>query len=247
MRICKPAPGHIPMLRSLWKEVFGDEDAFLDLFFGTAFAHDRCLCAFEGESLAGMLYWLPCGNFAYLYAVATHPGHRGKGICRSLIDAAHRAIARQGFRGVLLYPQEEGLRAMYRKMGYLHETRIREFRCLPGGGAPALTQITAREYFGLRASLLPPDAAIQDSPYPELLESWQFYRGDGFLLAAVCRDNQLLAGEYLGPERMAPGLVAALGCEAGTFRCPGSEQPFAMFCPLAEQLSVPGYYAFPLD
>ena len=247
MRICNPLPGHIPMLRRLWKEVFGDEDPFLDLFFSTAYAPNRCLCAFEEDSLGGMLYWLPCGSFAYIYAVATHPDFRGRGVCRSLMEAAHGAICRQGFRGVLLYPQEERLRSMYRKMGYCHETRIRLLRYDAGRGSASPVPIGAKEYFDLRTQLLPPDAVAQGSPFPEMLESWSFFRGEGFLLAAIIRDRQLLAGEYLGPEALAPELLAALGCESGIFRCPGADQPFAMFCPLDENMPAPGYFAFPLD
>ena len=118
MTIRQPHSEEVPKLRRLWQLVFGDTDLFLDNFFACAYSPRRCLCATEGDALAGMLYWLPCGSFAYIYAVATHPDHRGKGICRALMDAAHAEILRQGYDGALLYPQEEGLREMYRKLGY---------------------------------------------------------------------------------------------------------------------------------
>lgn len=247
MRICKPLPGGTLPLRSLWKQVFGDEDPFLDLFFREAFAPDRSLCAFNTEELAGMLYWLPCGDFAYIYAVATHPNHRGKGVCRALMEAAHEEISRQGYAGAILYPQEEGLRAMYRKMGYLHETTLRELVCSAGGTPVALTQIPPVEYFRLRPGLLPPKALIQGSPFPELAESWDFYQCENALLAATVRNGTLLAAEYLGPEELAPGILKSLDAEAGVFRCPGGQIPFAMVCPLKEGAPLPDYFAFPLD
>ena len=61
------------------------------------------------------------------------------------------------------------------------------------------------------------------------------------------RDKELTAAEYLGPDTMAPGVLTALGCEKGTFRCPGGDLPFAMACPLTEKAPVPTYFAFPLD
>lgn len=247
MKICEPGTEHIPALRELWKLVFGDGDDFLDLFFGRAFAPDRCLCALEGGLPVGGLYWLPCDGYAYIYAVATHPDHRGKGICRRLMEAAHEAIRRQGYAGAVLYPQEEGLRAMYRKMGYDRETTIRELRCDAGGEPVVLTQIPSKTFFEERPQLLPPDALRQGSPFPELTESLHFYRGEGLLLAATVREGELLAAEYLGPEASASGILRSLGCEKGTFRCPGGDRAFAMVYPLAEDAPVPTYFAFPLD
>lgn len=247
MRISEPDTGLIPGLRGLWKLVFGDEDAFLDLYFRAAFRPERCLCATEGTGVTGALYWLPCGDLAYIYAVATHPDHRGKGICRSLMEEAHRRIRAQGYAGAILYPQEAGLRAMYRKLGYCHETAVRELRCAPGGEAVALEQISGEAYFEARKALLPPRSVAQGSPFPELTESLRFYRGAGSLLAAVPDGEKLVAPEYLGPEEMAPGILAALGCREGIFRCPGDGLPFAMVCPLREGALLPHYFAFPLD
>ena len=44
MTIDKPNADQIAGLRQLWKEAFGDEEAFLDDFFGTGFSPDRCRC-----------------------------------------------------------------------------------------------------------------------------------------------------------------------------------------------------------
>ena len=247
MEICKPAPEHIRPLRELWKLVFGDGDDFLDLFFGVAFAPERCLCIMDGDTAAGALYWLPCDSYAYIYAVATHPDHRGKGICRALMEKAHEEIRAQGYAGAVLYPQEAGLRTMYRKMGYDHETNIRELRCAAGGSAAALEKITAEAYFAERSALLPPDAIRQGSPFPEIMESFSFYHGEDILLAATVQQDTLMAAEYLGPDDQIPGILTALGCEKGIFRCPGEEIPFAMILPLTEEAQLPRYFAFPLD
>ena len=247
MRICEPESGHIQGLRQLWKLVFGDGDDFLDLFFGAAFAPKRCLCVLEGDTPVGALYWLPCENYAYIYAVATHPGHRGKGICRALMEAAHAAIRAEGYAGAVLYPQEEDLRTMYRKMGYHHETTVRQLRCIADGAPAELTRIPAEVYFAERSHMLPKDAIRQGSPFPELMEHFGFYRSEGILLAATAQGKDLLAAEYLGPEESAPGIITALGCERGTFRCPGGDIPFAMVCPLTEDAPLPRYFAFPLD
>jgi predicted GNAT superfamily acetyltransferase len=88
-------------LRRLWQEAFGDEDAFLDAFFQTAFSEDRCLCAMEGNTLQGALYWMDAQlhgqKWAYLYAVATALHSRGKGVCHTLMAAAHEKLEQAGY------------------------------------------------------------------------------------------------------------------------------------------------------
>ena len=90
MTVTTPDCRHIPELRSLWKTAFGDEDAFLDAFFSTAYSPDRCRCIIEDDGIQAALYWFDAScaghKFAYLYAVATDPAHRGKGLCRKLME-----------------------------------------------------------------------------------------------------------------------------------------------------------------
>lgn len=247
MTITHPHSDLLPQLRQLWKDVFSDSDAFLDRFFTLAYGEERCLCALEAGTVTGMLYWLPCGNYAYVYAVATHPEHRGKGICRGLMLEAHRRMAGQGFRGVLLYPQEEGLRAMYRKLGYTQETFLSQRRFRAGGAPAELTKISPADYFALRAGLLPPEGVIQESPFRELMEHLTFYSGGSFLLAAEDRGDDLFVPELLGDPGRAPGILSALGKQTGVFRFPGRDIPFAMFHSLTENGAAPSYFAFPLD
>ena len=71
-------------LKQLWKTVFGDPDSFIDTFFAVAFSPDRCLFFEDSGKIVSALYWFDCeyenGKLAYIYAVATHPEHRGKGL-----------------------------------------------------------------------------------------------------------------------------------------------------------------------
>ena len=115
MKIDFPAPRHMQQQRSLWQTAFGDTDWFLDCFFRTAYTPDRCRCILMDDRIAAILYWIDCTvqdqKLAYIYAVATHPDHRGKGLCRMLMEDTHRLLAQKGYAGAILYPQEEGLRA----------------------------------------------------------------------------------------------------------------------------------------
>ena len=80
MIIKSPEQKDIPQLRQLWRQAFGDTDAFLDIFFSTAFSPERCRCVLADGAVAA-LYWFSCQSdgqpLAYLYAVATSQKFRG--------------------------------------------------------------------------------------------------------------------------------------------------------------------------
>ena len=242
----------IPSARQLWKDAFGDDDAFLDTFFGTAFATERSLCIREGAQVLAALYWfdVSCDGrpFAYVYAVATDPAHRGKGLCRRLMARTRAHLAEQGYAGILLVPQEEGLIRMYAGMEYLPCTSVTEFRCESAGPAAPLRSLTRAEYARRRRELLPPGGVIQEGENLAFLETMaEFYEGPGFLAAVSVTENALHCPELLGNCEAAPGLLAALNCHQGFFRCPGSGKSFSMFCPLTADCPTPAYFGLAFD
>ena len=79
----------IPRLRELWYLAFGDDGAYVDNFFETYYKPERMLVLEENGVVQSMTAWFDTtfvvpgeGSFraAYLYAVATHPDCRGKGM-----------------------------------------------------------------------------------------------------------------------------------------------------------------------
>ena len=237
-------------LRKLWKISFQEDEEYLDFFFSSVYSPSRCRCITRDGKPAAALHWLDCScqgqRLAYVYAVATHPALRGQGLCRRLMDEAHTALAGQGYAGTLLVPAEEGLRAMYAKMGYRACGGMREFSC--SGGAPLpLRRVGPEEYAALRRRLLGPKGVIQEGENLLLLAQFhQLYAGDNLLLAAATQDGKLFVPELLGDPAAAPGVTAALGFPMGTFRVPGSG-PFAMFRPLREDTATPDYFGLAFD
>lgn len=247
-----PSPRHIPQLRQLWQTAFGDTDAFLDSFFHTAFAYDRCRCVLDGDRPCAVLYWFDCSvehqKFAYIYAVATHPDYRNRGLCRKLMADTHALLSDRGYAGAILVPQKESLRAMYAAMGYRDMGGRNTVTCAAGETAAAIRAIGAEEFAHLRRQYLPAGAVIQEQENLDFLsEQLQFYTGDGFLLAAYAEDGILHGAELLGNCSAVSGIVTALNCTGGSFHTPGYDTPFAMFHALAEAVSVPGYFGFAFD
>lgn len=252
MRIDYPSPDLIPALRGLWKEAFGDSDAFLDSFFTIAYAPDRCRCVVAEGGVEAALYWFDVfcrgQKFAYIYAVATASAARGKGLCRALMADTAALLKNSGYHGALLVPQDQGLQAMYGKMGYLPAASIDEFFCAAEDASLSLREITPGEYAALRPAALPEGGVELDGTDLAFLAAHaRFYTGEN-LLAAVSREEEhLRVLEYLGSRAGAPALIAALGRTEATIRTPGSSIPFAMYLPLTADCKKPNYFAFCFD
>lgn len=239
-------------LRQLWQASFGDTDAQLDSFFGTAFSPDRCHYLERDGVPVSALYWLPCAlenrPMAYLYAIATAEEMRGQGLCRQLLTQTHEILHRQGYAGAILVPAEPGLFALYKRFGYQVCCSCQEFSCAAGATSVGLQSLAADQYARLRAEYLPRGGVLQeDVTLRYLQEQAGFYVGDGFLLTAAIQDDALICRELLGDASVAAGIVRSLGCRQGTFRTPGAGRDFAMYLPFSEDCPIPRWFGLALD
>lgn len=251
MRIDRPTPDSVPALRRLWKAAFGDGDEFLDCFFTTAFSPDRCRCLWLEDRLAAGLYWfdISCRGkpMAYLYAVATAPEFRNRGLCRRLMADTHRHLSARGYAGAVLVPEGEALFRMYAGMGYRCCGTVSEFTCAAGDPV-SLRSIRREEYARLRRQYLPRGGVVQEEENLTFLERQaSFYTGPDFLLTARQEDGALVGLELLGNPAAAPGILGTLGLSQGRFRSPGDGKPFAMFLPLEDDAESPAYFGLAFD
>lgn len=253
MIIDKPRAFQLPALRVLWKEAFGDSEAFLDAFWQTAFAMERCRCVTVGDTVASALYWFDCsyseGRVAYLYAIATARSHRHQGLCRALMEETHRHLKALGYGVAVLVPGSRELFDFYQKIGYQFCSRISEFSCIASSESAELRAIGISEYAKLRRRFLPKDGIVQENENLEFLQTQAaFYAADGFLLAARQEKGILYGTELLGDTAAAPAIVRTLGCSEGRFRIPGTDMPFAMCFPLTDGvLTPPAYFGLAFD
>ncbi len=248
-----PAPEQYPILKLLWQAAFGDTEEFITAFFKKAFSPLRCRIARINGETAGMLYWFDVScrgqKMAYLYAVATHPKHRCKGVCRQLMADTHVLLNKQGYAAALLVPQTEALRNMYTAFGYRSCTTVSETFCACGDSPASIHQINCEEFARLRREFLPEGSVVQEGENLRFLGTQvRFFQGSDFLLAAQeTEEGTLFGAELLGSTAAAPDILTALGCSQGTFRTPGTKQPFAMWLPLAGNAAAPTYFGFPFD
>lgn len=122
-------------LRALWQESFHEAARPVNLYLRNAFRPENCLVALCEGKLASAAHLLPCrvllpgGETApahYVYAVATFPQFRGRGLVRELLREAERYGAARGDRFSLVLPADEGLISLYAKAGYLPYCSVQE-------------------------------------------------------------------------------------------------------------------------
>lgn len=247
MKIDYPKCGDVPKLRTLWKEAFGDTDAFLDLFFKTAFKPENALAVFEDDVAVSMLYWFDCEYcgemIAYVYAVATAEKYRGRGICSAVMESLHDKLKNRGYIGAILVPGSKSLFAFYGKIGYTNCGKVDYFECGASNEKARIRKIEKLQYAKIRRVLLPEFSVIQENVNLDFLETYaEFYAGEDFLLAARAENGKLLGVEYLGDKSKAADVVAALGCKCGDFMSPGNSVDFAMYYSLNKEKQLPPKY-----
>ena len=247
MTIDTPAKCHLPRLKQLWQEAFGDSEAFTDLFFAHGFSPERCLAATEAGRVLGALYWFDCEpGLAYIYGVGVFEAARGRGVGVRLMQAVHEHLRKRNYKGCILCPADGGLFGYYEKLGYTPCAPVRTLRCRAGVPVAA-ERPDAGRYAALRREMLPKGAAVAGGEAIAFLSAYAtLLAGDGFVANAVAEEDTAY-GELLGDPAAAPGITAAMGCRRGVFRTPGDDEGFAMFLLLEEGVTPPVYLGIALD
>lgn len=109
----------------LWEQVFGDDPAYIAEFLRLMRREDR-ICSLEEGRVISALFSLKGSyrhlqknlDLRYIYAAATAPEYRGKGLMADLLDYAEDLAREEGADGMILVPQEESLFRYYSRFGY---------------------------------------------------------------------------------------------------------------------------------
>jgi len=160
-------PQDIPALRELWCLAFGDSGAYVDNFFQRYYRPERVLVLEDEGQVRSMTAWFDTtfvvpdqGEFkaAYLYAVATHPDCRGKGLAARLLAGADDWFRSQNIPAVTTVPAQPSLHTFFGANGFRECFTLVERALtpdqLPESGVSAFRPLTPAEYGSLRESLL---------------------------------------------------------------------------------------------
>ena len=249
MIIKAPEKKDIPALRQLWKDAFGDTDAFLDKFFSFGFSADRCKVLFVDGVAAAVLYWFDClwngEKVAYLYAVATDKAYQNQGLCRELMTDTHRHLKNLGYKGAALVPGNQGLFSLYQKFGYRCFCPMETKKVSCKNANLSLRTIDASTYSALRKDYLPENAILQEGVTLTFLSTFaKFYKGENCLFSAYQEDNTLHICEYFGKEEN----LASIGiAKQALVHLPGGNIPSAMYLDFAGDSRLPDYLGITLN
>lgn len=109
-------------MRKMWHEIFGDDIAEIDSFF---VRHDDAISLIHTEAgkVVSMLFVVPLRMWgqrvAYIYAVATRPEYRGRGIASRLLKEALKMVESSGeFDIAALIPSSTESKRLYERLGF---------------------------------------------------------------------------------------------------------------------------------
>ena len=254
-RIRLSTPADIPTLRRLWTLAFGDGGAYLDNFFDRYYRPERMIVLEQDSEVLAMTAWFDTafvlpdeGEYraAYLYAVATHPDHRGKGLSGRLLAWADDHFRSLHIPAVTTVPATPSLHNFFAANGF-RECFCHDERLLTPGSDTAscpLSPISPDEYGRLREEFLshrphislPEDALLYQQGCSRISGSDLYAAaspaGRCILCAEGMGDGSLLVKELLGQpsacEKVMSELHALLPGFSGICRIPGSKVPFGM-------------------
>ena len=266
--------GDEPELKKLWKEVFRDEDDYIDLFFEKIYTPGSAAVCLSDGGIVSAAYTVKMGDFVsdgrwtpgrMIYAFATRPEYRGRGIGGRVL----REALKIGSGPAAVVPEERGLFAYYEKFGFRTLFNTTRQTCSDVGLKlnGTVTRVTVRGYAALREELLHPVPHIDfDLKLLDFLQEACEKTGGGLYYvtsdgerccaAAEIRDGCAWIHELIlpsGSRYNAAALVArTLKCEKFTYRAPvrpGEEAvPFAMTTlPAPDHDTGLAWFGFALD
>jgi predicted acetyltransferase len=194
VEIRHPAEHEIEQLKEIWRVCFGDEEEYIQFYFSNAYQAKNTLVCVEENVVAAMMTCLPClfsyanriEKGSYIYAVATRPEYRNRGLMTQLQRYAEDFCRQRGDCFMTLVPATESLFSMYEKVGYQVWTDL------------AYEDVCAHDYQA--QSVITKLEPVSDSYFVKLR---QFYLST--LPASVALDGRML--DYASKELREAGCV----------------------------------------
>ena len=252
-------PEDVPAQRQLWQLAFGDDGAYVDNFYTTYYRPERVIVLEEEGAVRAMTAWFDTTfvvpgrgehRAAYLYAVATHPDWRGRGLAGELLARADGFFRAWGIPAVTTVPAEPALHGFFGRNGFrecftLFEGQLKPEELPEPDWANPLRPASPAQYGAVREQIL---AGSPHIAYPEEALAYQagacaLSPGGGLYAlkcphgaAALCAEGmgngRLLVKELLYPPEdgqwALEQLALLLPDWCAVYRTPKGERPFGM-------------------
>lgn len=133
MKILHPNNNDIFFLKEMWKNIFGDTESYVDLFFSEVQTAESTLVVKLQNKVIAMVFYpeyscniggkeTKCG---YICGAATLPEYRGQGVMGKLLNAALEDMKSRNYGACVLIPAGESLFNYYKKFGFIKNTCYR--------------------------------------------------------------------------------------------------------------------------
>lgn len=222
--------------KALWKVAFGDDEAYIDLFYRTCAKPEDIMVLTEDGVLCSMLALLPLElslpngetlTSAYVYALATDPNARKQGYGRALLQYVELYLRERNVDCITVVPAEASLFKFFETVGFGECFANRKLELLESMVPPApagshLEEVDAAAYGELRERLL---SGIFHTRYGEKLLAFQegasrlsgagLYRvvidgREGCAAVEYATDSSLAIKELLIPPTLMEGAVSLI-------------------------------------
>jgi GNAT superfamily N-acetyltransferase len=173
---------NILALQQLMQLVFNDDQLFLEALFDLKF-NDNVLIYKDENRIVAMAFLLPAHirierklePVTYIYACATHPDYRNKGLMHNILNEVWQIVCARQEVGIFLRPASDMLYDYYEKKGFhtfFYENKqtidLEAYRNLKN--SYTLTSLSANDYHRWRTLLLPDNYVIHwDIAHLELI------------------------------------------------------------------------------
>lgn len=180
-------------IKKIWQTCFGDEEEYISFYLEHRMTETNMLVIYQDGKAVSMASFLPveynCGgtyvSARYVYAVATLPEYRGRGLARDILT-----FARQKFKEpLILAPAEESLCRYYEKIGF--QRAFKEVKQPVTGDIQAMEISDADEAFVTERVTPEEYAKIRD----EKLAREGYVRWDDEAIQFAIEQNTLFGGE----------------------------------------------------
>lgn len=159
--LINPDKKYIPSLTRLWANVFGDEEAYIGLFFKKAYFDSECFAEIRDGEIISALYLLKSHiriggkiyHGRYLYAAATDKDFRGRGIMTKLLHEAESYVRSIELDFIALVPAEDSLYDYYGRFGYkqlMYKYKIKSI-CPQSENVNSYKAVTKEDFYKYRS------------------------------------------------------------------------------------------------
>lgn len=220
---------------TLYKAAFPEDPEDFAADFINRFFDKDCRYIIRDEKLVSMLFLLDAKmvfggekiSGKYLYAAATLPEYRGKGLMAELIEKSKAETVEKG-KFLLTKPAKPSLFDYYGKFGFKTVVFSEDKLIKKQTEASPLKVITAEEYRIKREELLKECAYITLCDNDYVLSSFTLFADENTLAAVDTSETPPVVKEFITKDENAKNaLMSTLNCEKAVVRKEG-KTPFAM-------------------